>query len=200
MTGKTHMSVGVGAATVLLPTNDIKTIMGGTALALIGSLLVDIDTEKSEGSVMLKEAAAGVVILVVLGLILNDRYKINILNYILGNKKLDDMIPALGILLIALVIGKVSSHRSFMHSIVGVIAFTVPAYMILGETLCKWFFVGYVSHIAIDLFNKKGVRLLYPLKSGVCLDMCKADGKADKALFFVFIGVTISKYITVFTQ
>ncbi|MDS0527891.1 metal-dependent hydrolase [Clostridium sp. SHJSY1] len=200
MTGKTHMSVGVGAATVLLPTNDMKTIFGGTALALIGSLIVDIDTEKSGGSVMLKEAAAGAVILVALGIILNDRYKINILKYIIGNKNLNDMLPALGILTLALIIGKFSSHRSFMHSIVGVIAFTVPAYMLFGEVFCKWFFVGYVSHIAIDMFNKKGVRLFYPLKSGVCLDMCKADGMADKALFFMFIGVTISKYITVITQ
>lgn len=197
MTGKTHMSIGVGAATLLLPTNDIKTILGGTALALIGSLIVDIDTGKSKGAVFLKDAFGGAVIFTILGVILNAKYNINVFNYITENKTLTQMFPALGLLLVALIIGTILPHRSFTHSFVGIIAYTVPCYMMVGS-LYKYFLIGYIAHIVADMLNVTEVRLLYPLKNGISLKICSADGIVDKLLFISFIAITVLKYITYF--
>lgn len=195
MTGKTHMAIGVGTVTVLLPTNDIKTIIGGTTLALVGSLIVDIDTEQSKGSVFLKEAFGGLILLTILGLILKMKYSINVLDYITESKTLTQMFPALGILLVALVIGKITPHRSFTHSLIGLIAYTVPVYMMVGS-LYKYFIIGYIAHILADMLNRKEVRILYPSKRGVCLGLCSADGIIDKLLFVGFIAITILKYMS----
>ena len=85
MTGKTHMAIGVGTSTVLLHTSDIKTMICGTALAIVSSLIVDVDTDKSEGSKFLKNIVGASIILIVLGLILKENCNINIFNHIIQN-------------------------------------------------------------------------------------------------------------------
>lgn len=193
MTGKTHMSIGVGLTNVMIATSDIKTLLIGTILALVGSLIVDIDTEKSQGSIFLKNCIAGIIIVATLGLVLKEKYSINIFKYIIQNKELQKLIPILSILSIVIVIGVMSKHRSFTHSILGVIAFTMPMYIIVGD-LAKWFAIGYIAHILADMLNKKGVKLLYPYKKGISLKLCKSDGIVDKILFISFLGITFLKY------
>ena len=56
-------------------------------------------------------------------------------------------------------------HRSFLHSIEGVIVFTISASYIFNklgyEYLTGCFFVGYISHIYWgDIFTKEGVPIL----------------------------------------
>lgn len=195
MTGKTHMAVGVGAATIMLTSNDIKSILGGTALAVVGSLIVDIDTHKSEGFTFLKNLFGFIIILTILGLIVKMKFNINIFNYITQNKELTKMFPALVILLILIVLGSKAPHRSFTHSIIGFILFTIPIYMMIGE-LFKWFAIGYVAHILADILNKKEVKILYPIKKGIALHLCSADGNVDKFLFIGSVGIIILKYIS----
>jgi len=195
MTGKTHMAVGVGAATIMLPSNDIKSILGGTALAVIGSLIVDIDTHKSKGFIFLKNLLGCAIILIILGLLVKFKFNINIFNYITQNKELTKLFPAFVIFLILIVLGSISSHRSFTHSIIGFILFTIPIYMMTGE-LFKWFAIGYAAHILADILNKKEIKILYPIKKGVSLHLCSANGTVDKFLFFCAIGIIILKYVS----
>lgn len=193
MTGKTHMAVGVGAATIMLPSNDIKSILGGTTLAVVGSLIVDIDTPKSKGSIFLKNLFGCAIILIILSLILKNKFNINILNYITENKEFTKIFPALFMLLILIILGTKAPHRSFTHSIIGFILFTIPIYMMTGE-LFKWFAIGYGAHILADILNKKEIKILYPLKKGLALDLCSSDGIVDKFLFISSIGIIILKY------
>lgn len=189
------MAVGVGIATLLLTANDITTIIGGTTLALIGSLIVDIDTDKSKGAKLLKESFKGVVVLIILGIIFQTQHNVNVLNYITENKTITQRFVGLGILVVALIIGKFSSHRGFTHSLIGIVSYTIPVYMLVGS-LYTWFLIGYIAHILADMFNKKEVRLLYPLKNGICLKLCSSDGVVDKILFSSFIVMIVLKYIT----
>lgn len=195
MTGKTHMAVGVGAATIMLPSNDMKSILGGTALAVVGSLIVDIDTHKSKGFTFLKNLFGCTIILIILGLIVKNKFNINILNYITQNKELTKIFPALVILLILIVLGAKAPHRSFTHSIIGFILFTIPIYMMTGE-LFKWFAIGYAFHILADILNKKEIKILYPIKKGIALSLCSADGNVDKFLFIGSVGIIILKYVS----
>ena len=49
--------------------------------------------------------------------------------------------------------------------------------------LVLYFVVGFVSHLVLDCFNRKRVRILYPLPGGIALDFCKAGGFVDSLLF-----------------
>jgi len=198
MTGKTHMAVGIGTATLLLNTNNIKIITGGTILALFGSILVDIDCNKSKGSQLVKELLVGVIIITLLGLFLQLKLNINVLAYITVNKTINQMAPALLLLTAMLILGKLSSHRGFTHSLLGIVAYTVPVYMLVGS-LYSWFLIGYVAHILADMLTKEKVRILYPLDNhgeyGICFKLCKTNGLVDKLLFFVFLFISAINYI-----
>ncbi len=67
------------------------------------------------------------------------------------------------IIVISLILGYYSSHRSFMHSIFAICLFTSMVW-IAFKPLTIAFAVGYLSHILLELTNKKGVQLLFPLK------------------------------------
>ncbi len=65
------------------------------------------------------------------------------------------------------------SHRMISHSIVGIVLtgyifkwlLTYLSTVVLVDMHIVWwcFMIGYVSHIAIDLLNREGVPLLFPL-------------------------------------
>ena len=84
-------------------------------------------------------------------------------------------------LIVLVVIGLKSNHRGFTHSILALALFSTVTCLILGETW-KWFAIGYASHLVIDLLNKNGESLLFPLTTKVCLNLCKADGITNKVL------------------
>lgn len=189
MTGKTHMAVGVGSANLLLHTNDIKTIISGTILAVVGSYIVDVDTSRSKASTFLRNIIGVFIIGAALGILLKLQYKINVFSYITQNKTLNQMLPALSIFLIALVVGVMSKHRTFTHSIIGFIVFTFSIYLVVGD-LYKWFAVGYIAHILLDMLNHKEVKLLHPFKKGISLGLCDSEGIFDKLIFFGFVGIS----------
>ena len=64
-----------------------------------------------------------------------------------------------------------------------------------GE-LFKWFAIGYVAHILADMLNKKEIKILYPIKKGIALRLCSADGNVDKFLFIGSVGIIILKYVS----
>lgn len=184
---KTHAAIGSALALTVLSTNDPKVLIGGTALAVAGSYLPDIDTEKSKGAQTVRSLLGGVAVVTLLGFMLQTKCNVNVLEYITGNKTLSQMLPALAVLVAVLVIGMNTLHRSFTHSIIGVIAITTPVYMLVGS-LYTWFLVGYVAHIVADTLNKKEVQILYPIKKGICFYVCKASGVASQ---FLFVGASV---------
>ncbi len=62
--------------------------------------------------------------------------------------------------------------------------------------LYKWFAIGYIAHILADILNKKEIKILFPLKKGIALSLCSADGLVDKLLFTGSIGIIILLYIS----
>lgn len=71
----------------------------------------------------------------------------------------------------------VSPHRGWSHSIVWMIAFTfLWRWMIPDGISYKWFYWGYTSHLAIDLLNKVGEPILFPMDMRFGLKWCKSDG------------------------
>ena len=78
--------------------------------------------------------------------------------------------------------GKNQPHRSFMHSIMAM-AILSAAISMVSVKLVLYFVVGFASHLVLDCFNRKRVRILYPLPGGIALDFCKAGGFVDSLLF-----------------
>ena len=56
-------------------------------------------------------------------------------------------------------------HRTLTHSLVGVLIFALPVWLLLGSfpNLTLALVVGYASHVFADALNTRGVPLLWPL-------------------------------------
>ncbi len=56
-------------------------------------------------------------------------------------------------------------HRTLTHSLVGVLIFALPVWLLLGSfpNLTLALVVGYASHVLADALNTRGVPLLWPL-------------------------------------
>ncbi|MDE6729178.1 MAG: metal-dependent hydrolase, partial [Oscillospiraceae bacterium] len=72
--------------------------------------------------------------------------------------------------------------RSFMHSLLALATLDVSLALIY-QPFVQYFTVGFLSHLAIDLLNKKKLKLLYPKKDGFSFRLCSSSGIVNRILF-----------------
>lgn len=198
MTGKTHMTIGIAAAAAFLSTvqpTPQKFIIG-FSLGMIGALMPDIDIKTSKISNFGRTVLAYIfVMLVIVGFII---YKGNIhLNSIKFNYKPTSNVEY-GVIIIAICIlfSKLTKHRSFSHSILGLILFYIGVRMIIGE-ISLYFAIGYISHIVSDSITNNGIELMYPMKKKVAFKLVKSGSKLDYIIgiasfsFFIYLTIKI---------
>ena len=81
-----------------------------------------------------------------------------------------------------------------MHSFLALILLSF-ALGLIWENAVIYFAIGFLSHLATDIFNKKKVRLLYPMKGGVSLGLFHAYGLANDIFFAIGSIVAIIEVI-----
>lgn len=165
MLGKTHSAVGAASALLIVggtAVNHPVDLAIGAAIAGIGGLLPDIDLGSEHSQ---KIAIFTAITFIVLGL--------------------KNFSPAtiIGCFPLAFLegAGLKSNHRGFTHSILALGLFSLVAYFMIPK-YAIWFAVGYASHLVIDLLNKKGESLFFPIDAKVCFNLCASDGFTNKAL------------------
>lgn len=194
MQGKTHNMVGIACALsvagiinggdVSIPVVATSFVAGG-----FGALAPDFDVKESVGRSVLKRFIKIGMILLLLYRLLN--------NYVCGvplpmpisNTK---VIISWSILAAIYFIGMHTKHRTFMHSLMVCIVSALCIYILLPN-FALYYFIGYISHLLLDLLNKKPEQLLWPLPQGnVCLKLCASDGVVDALLF---MGANIASVV-----
>lgn len=196
MMGKTHMMAGIGAALLAAPPDT----MGGCLHALLGGalggLICDLDVQSStycrDARVVRNTAlllGAGI-------LFLDWKWNMGIWNYI-GTHLGRGQVFGMGIFLAVTAAGKVSSHRSFTHSFLA-LGLLTAAFYFLYAPLIPYMAAGFLSHMVLDLLNKKPVEIFYPWKKGVRLGLFSSEGLANKVILagsvlFVLVrmGITV---------
>lgn len=193
MMGKTHLTVGIAAALTALQPRTAAGCFAAVLGGAIGGVICDIDTLRNEGSndsiaVQLSALAIGASVLAA------DWYlNTGILRYVLtlGENRL--LYGALALFTLW-VIGFFSNHRGFTHSIAAGALFSQAVWMLCPPVVMP-FASAYASHIVLDLLNKKGVRLLYPMKGGVYCDLFYSDRTANDLLFS--FGIIVSAFLII---
>lgn len=183
MMGKTHLTMGMASALVMTNPQTIQECFVAIAGGAIGGIICDIDIldndyEKDVWNVQL--IATGIT---AIGLIADFLLKNGICEYILENR--ESSLRG-GILFAVLwIIGVKSKHRSFTHSFLALVLFSAVLGLIYPP-IVNSFAIGFLSHLILDLLNKKKIRLFYPMDFGLCFGLCYADGIANK--FFMRVG------------
>ena len=179
--GKTHAVIGVDASVIagyaltmtnftgiesiqaagIQISNTAKFMMPMVTGALLGSLIVDIDSKRSQASQAFAKVLTAVVISVI-GLKLFMKYGIDYkgTTTLAGkylNMMLSYMTSSKGMLLFATItiLGKLSPHRGFTHKWFGTFCFLMAGYLSMNRIMFVGFSIGYVLHLLADNFLTK---------------------------------------------
>lgn len=184
MLGKTHFVVGVATVMTVTQPERVSELILAVGIGGLGALISDIDAGTSE-SHHEADKITMLSVIVVLGILALDYFfHAGIMERIVENSGY--MSVTMGILLFVGIcaFGKEQPHRSFMHSFLALMLFSLAISLIWKKAVC-YFVVGFLSHLVIDIFNKKKVRLLYPLKGGISLGLFRAYGLVNGIFFLV---------------
>ncbi|MGL4911220.1 MAG: metal-dependent hydrolase [Romboutsia sp.] len=101
-------------------------------------------------------------------------------------------------------LGSKFKHRGFTHSILFVSFIAFLSEMLVLYTndnivficLCSGFFVGYISHLLLDLMTKEGIEVFYPVSINFSLLPIKTNSKTEKFIckFLNFIVIFLLGY------
>ena len=100
---------------------------------------------------------------------------------------------AIGSLISDIDVGTSQAHRDadkIITATVAVAALTILAEYKLNLGIYRrltsdYFAVGFLSHLVLDVMNRKPEKLLWPWKKGFCLGLCSARGVVNRALLGV---------------
>ena len=189
MLGKTHMAVGIAATLAITQPSGISELVLAVGAGSLGALISDIDVGTSNSHRDADKITALSVVVVLAVFALDYFCNTQIIERIIGSSGYLRIIAGLLLFIGICAFGKEQPHRSFMHSFLALILLSF-ALGLIWEKAVIYFAVGFLSHLATDIFNKKKVRLLYPLKGGVSLGLFHAYGLANDIFFAV--GSTIA--------
>nr|AHF25144.1 membrane-bound metal-dependent hydrolase [uncultured bacterium Contig1772] len=164
-------------------------VVGGS----VGGIIADCDIAPSRAH---KDALVGRLIVVAVAAValLADRYaNAGLCDYLVEHLGATLVI---GIVLFAALTfaGSHTEHRTFTHSLLAMACFSAAVYLVC-EPLVPYFAVGYASHLVLDITNKQGVRLIWPLEAKASLGLCTAKGIANTvvmALGYVAVAVLLA--------
>ena len=181
---KAHIAVGMAAAFTVTGPETVPEALPVITGAALGCLICDLDcetkAERSDSShwrmIMAAVAAAAL-----------------IEDHLLGAGMWDQLsargpylsFAGLAGFMLACTFAGISGHRGFSHSILALALETLSLWLMFPAAALP-FAAAFASHLALDLMNKRPVRLLYPADKGFCLGWFYADRLANKA--FAAVG------------
>lgn len=186
MQGKTHIVGAIALTTLITQPKNIGELLLCIGVSAVGGAICDIDVDGSIGSKKLKQISGfGIIVsLLLVVALLTGRAEFSSI------MQKDNSLVRTSFGIVSMFIlcwfGRNQPHRTFMHSILGVAFITLSSYLIFTE-IWIYMLLGMLSHIALDLLNKKKIPLLYPLKKPkFAMGLCHADSVINTILFYLF--------------
>ncbi len=186
---KTHIAVGIAAALAIAETGSVDSCVAAVVGGSIGGIIPDCDIHPSRAH---KDALVGRIIVVgiaIVALVADHYVKAGLCDYFLAHLGLP-FLTGLGLFVALTFIGGHTDHRSFTHSLVAMACFCSAVYLTCPP-LVTYFAMGYASHLALDVINKQGIQLLWPLHAQPSLGLCRAKGVTNTIAMIVGFAATV---------
>lgn len=188
------MAVGIAATLAITQPSGVSELVLAVGAGSLGALISDIDVGTSNSHRDADKITALSVVVVLAVFAMDYFCNTQIIERIIGSSGYLRIIAGLLLFIGICAFGKEQPHRSFMHSFLALILLSF-ALGLIWEKGVIYFAVGFLSHLATDIFNKKKVRLLYPMKGGVSLGLFHAYGLANDIFFAIGSIVAIIEVI-----
>lgn len=186
MEKKTHIALGNLASLILVCPESINALLTTVSFATLGSILPDVDLKDSTTDKIFDRLITSMITIIILGIFINYSFNINLYDKIREYGQIFNYILCTCLFTIMAYMGSKTHHRSFTHSILGLIIYTLILSYTFSKNAVIPFFISYASHIIIDLLNKRGLTLFYPIKSRFCFNLCESNGTINRLLFSLF--------------
>ena len=188
------MAVGSAATLAITQPSGVSELVLAVGAGSLGALISDIDVGTSNSHRDADKITALSVVVVLAVFAMDYFCNTQIIERIIGSSGYLRIIAGLLLFIGICAFGKEQPHRSFMHSFLALILLSF-ALGLIWEKAVIYFAIGFLSHLATDIFNKKKVRLLYPMKGGVSLGLFHAYGLANDIFFAIGSIVAIIEVI-----
>lgn len=185
MNGKAHTALGVGTAIgaceflgLIGSSRDLNSVAVCVAVAATAATLPDIDVGAAHK--VYRYSIYGM-----LGILVSIVAWVMLRHGRIGSIPLN----VIGMMMVCglSIYGKHQSHRGFTHSflaealfVIGIVMGTIGVPTQYRDVIVVSFAFAYMSHLLIDLLNKKGEQLLFPLPNRYCLKLCTASGLGNE--------------------
>lgn len=193
MTGKTHLVVGTALASGLLllnhNTSNSEIITTSIVLSALGAILPDIDTEHS----IMRKVFYGTISAIGFMIALIFYSNINPKSLINWDEVTVPIIIGVCGFIGLLIYGYFSSHRTFTHTLLALILFSLSIYMICNNLAYTMYFaIGMLSHQLLDMLNKERIYWLNPItKKDFALYSINSSRAISTMMFVAGLLVTI---------
>ena len=184
MLGKTHAVVGVTTGLLIMQPGSATELVLGTAASLSGAVISDIDVGSSGSYRDAGKMIALMVSAVVAVGVIDHIWHIGIYSRMIQHTNIVRIWLSVQAFLTICVFGMRSRHRTFMHSFLAMALLSGCLWLFLPSTV-GYFTVGFLSHLVLDFFNKKGEQLFYPAKKFLGIRLLSSSGLVNDVLFGV---------------
>lgn len=163
MNSEVHMPIGLAAAGMLsavipvMRPDSLETAAGLAVCGAVGALTPDID---ANGDSKMKREFRKFVFWAAIIIAVSLRYGTSM--HVLSGFKWWNIVGLVA-LIGCYIYGYTTKHRTFTHELRGLIAFGVPAFMLLGIQGGMWFMIGMLSHQLADMCNYGKIHWLSPV-------------------------------------
>ena len=178
MLGKAHLTIGMAAAWTLAMPETMPAALPVIAGAAAGSLICDIDCDSPAER---RDASKQRILAVLITAAALTADKLSGAGMWKSLAESGSYLWCAGVagLVLTLAFANVSAHRGFSHSLTALALETLCVFLIFPQCALP-FAAAFISHILLDMTNKKRVRLFYPAKKGVSLGIFYADRLANR--------------------
>lgn len=195
MTKNTHLAAGVALTLGIIHPENPTELAICLASASIGSVISDIDVSTSKSRKELNKILVISVTAICVCVLIESILHIGILEMIQNQSNITRILLGFMMMLLICCFGVNTSHRTFTHSLIGVVSLTGSVFVMLPEATFA-FAISMFSHIFLDFFNTKKVQIFYPLKKPkICFKLCKASSPANKMIFMISTIIVVIEII-----
>ena len=191
MEKKTHVMCANLVSICLMRPDSISSLLITCGAATLGGIVPDVDLKDSTSDKLFDRLMTSLITIVIMSVFIKYFFDIDLYCKIKECSDIFNYLISVCLFIVIAYFGSKSSHRSFTHSIFGLLVYSGILFYGFNTNIVLIYFVSHLSHIILDLFNKKGIALFYPSKYRVCFKLCESNGKVNKFLFLLFSLSTV---------
>lgn len=199
MTGKTHLAVGTAVTLCVTRPDTLSSLLICVGVSLVGSVISDIDVKTSNSRRQLNWIMGCATAIILVAIFVEYQWNIGLFQNVWKSKTIARIVCCFLVFLAICQFGKHQPHRTFMHSLLACLILSQTVHLAFPN-VSIYFAISMLSHIFLDMFNKKDVSLLYPMHGGISFKLCTASGIVNKLLFGVGIALSVAVSIQLLMQ